>query len=60
MAFVGFWMIPLAIVVGIIEKVLSVFGFDLMEWLSRPETLDGFERILEIAVNFVGRISSYF
>lgn len=53
-------MIPLAIIVGTIEKVLSVFGFDLMEWLSRPETLDGFQRILEIAVNFVGRISSYF
>ena len=60
MAFVGFWMIPLAIVMGITEKVLSVFGFDLMEWLGRPETLAGFERILEIAVNFVGRISSYF
>lgn len=53
-------MIPLAIVMGITEKVLSVFGFDLMEWLGRPETLAGFERILEIAVNFAGRISSYF
>ena len=60
MAFVGFWMIPLAIVVGTIDKILSVFGFDLMEWLSRPETLDGFEKIVGIAVAFASRISSYF
>ncbi|MBR4858651.1 MAG: hypothetical protein IKU08_05635 [Clostridia bacterium] len=60
MAFVGFWMIPLAIFVGTIDKILSVFGFDLMEWFSRPETLEGFEKIVGIAVAFVGRISSYF
>ena len=60
MAFVGFWMIPLAIVMGIIDKVFSVFGFDLMEWLSRPETLDGFEKIVGIAVSLASRISSYF
>lgn len=49
MAFVGFWMIPLMFVYYFVDKILSVFGFDLTAWLGQPETQEG---ILEGIVDF--------
>lgn len=48
MAFVGFWMIPLAFGYYAVEKILSVFGFDLTAWLGQPETQEG---ILEAIID---------
>ena len=53
MAFVGFWMIPLALIFYAVDKVFSLFGFDLTGWLANPinqeRILDGIESIVTFA-----------
>lgn len=53
MAFVGFWMIPLGLMFYAVDKVFSLFGFDLTGWLANPvnqgRILDGIEGVVTFA-----------
>lgn len=55
LAFVGFWMIPLAFIIYSADKVLSLLGFDFMGWLADPGTLESFTAIVEKVVFFIGK-----
>lgn len=55
MAFVGFWMIPLALVLGAISKICMFFGFDFMAWLGNPATMEKLMGYLEKIIVFIGR-----
>lgn len=58
MAFVGFWMIPLAIIFLVIDKFLEFFGFDLSAWLSEPGNIEkAVETIIDI-IEFLGSLYS--
>lgn len=53
MAFVGFWMLPLAFMFYAVDKIFSLFGFDLTGWLANPinqgRILDGIEGVVTFA-----------
>ncbi len=55
MAFVGFWMIPLALGVYALDRFCAIFGFDFMGWLGNPATIEKFAGYLDAIIVFVGR-----
>jgi len=58
MAFVGFWMIPLALIFLLVDKFFEFFGFDLSAWLSVPGNIEKVvEAIIDI-IDFLGNIYS--
>lgn len=53
MAFVGFWMIPLALAVYALDRFFAIFGFDFLEWLGNPQTIDRLLGYLEKIIGFI-------
>lgn len=55
MAFVGFWMIPLAFAFYAVDRFFAFFGFDFIGWLGNPATIEKLTGYLDMIIIFVGK-----
>jgi hypothetical protein len=55
MAFVGFWMLPLAFSFYAVHRFFAIFGFDFFGWLGNPATIEKLTGYLDTIIVFVGK-----